>query len=204
MSSHALVTEQRAMWIPQLHQAAWWRRGIRTVLLLSIVLLVVAGLDRPALSWLFLLPVLIWAGRAIGRRPLRLDTATGTLTVPHWWAGWRRVPLAGGVALLDDGRQCLVLQIGDDTRARVPILRLTGPVRRTQRPELLRALADQLDRHAPAAGPVTDRLRAQAAYLAGGGRPLDSPLAGSIRYSNRWTGVGSGLNDLLDTLLPCR
>ena len=50
----------------------------------------------------------------------------------------------------------------------------------------------------------TGRLRAQADFLAGGGRPLDSPLAGSIRYSSRWTGVGGGLSDLLDTLLPGR
>ena len=51
---------------------------------------------------------------------------------------------------------------------------------------------------------MAGRLRAQADFLAGGGRPLDSPLAGSIRYSSRWTGVGGGLSDLLDTLLPGR
>jgi hypothetical protein len=200
----AAPSADRTIRIPQLHQPRWWHRVIRTVLLLLVVLLVVAGIDRPEAAGLFLLPVAIWAVKAVGRRPIRLDATTGRLTFPHHWAGRHHASLAGGVELVDDGRQALVLQVGGDPRARVPILRLTRAVRRSQPPDILRALAGQLDRHAPGWAPVAGRLRTQADFLAGGGRPLDSPLAGSIRYSSRWTGVGGGLSNLLDTLLPGR
>ena len=200
----AAPSADRTIRIPQLHQPRWWHRVIRTVLLLLVVLLVVAGIDRPEAAGLFLLPVAIWAVKAVGRRPIRLDATTGRLTFPHHWAGRHHASLAGGVELVDDGRQALVLQVGGDPRARVPILRLTRAVRRSQPPDILHALAGQLDRHAPGWAPVAGRLRTQADFLAGGGRPLGSPLAGSIRYSSRWTGVGGGLSDLLDTLLPGR
>ena len=200
----AAPSADRTIRIPQLHQPRWWHRVIRTVLLLLVVLLVVAGIDRPEAAGLFLLPVAIWAVKAVGRRPIRLDATTGRLTFPHHWAGRHHASLAGGVELVDDGRQALVLQVGGDPQARVPILRLTRAVRRSQPPDILRAVAGQLDRHAPGWAPVAGRLRTQADFLAGGGRPLGSPLAGSIRYSSRWTGVGGGLSDLLDTLLPGR
>jgi hypothetical protein len=195
---------ERVVRIPQLYQARWWLRVIRTVLLLLAAVLVVGIVDRPEAGLLVLLPVLVWAVRTVGRRPVRLDPAAGSLTFPYRWLGRRRVTLADDVALLDDGRQSLVLQVGADTRNRVPILRWTGQVRRSQRPDVLDALAAALDRHAPRSAPVADRLRAQAAFLAAGGRLLDSPLIGSVRYSDRWTGVGSGVSDLLDTLLPFR
>jgi hypothetical protein len=195
---------EHAVRIPQLYQARWWLRVIRTLLLLLAVVLVVGSVDRPEAGLLLVAPVLIWAVRTVGRRPVRLDTAAGSLTFPHRWLGRRRVTLADDVTLLDDGRQSLVLQVGADACNRVPILRWTGQVRRSQRPEVLDALAAALDRHAPETAPVADRLRAQAAFLAAGGRLVDSPLIGSVRYSDRWTGVGSGVADLLATLLPFR
>ena len=54
--------------IPQLHRPRWWHRVIRTALLLLVVLLVVAGIDRPEAAGLFLLPVAIWAVTAVVRR----------------------------------------------------------------------------------------------------------------------------------------
>ena len=188
--------------IPQLHQARWWLRVVRTGLLVLLVLLLIGMVDRPDLTPLLLLPVLIWAVRTVGRRPVRLEQ--GRLTFPHHWAGRREVALTDDLALLDDGRQCLVLQVGADPRNRLPILRYTFSVRRSQRPDVLRALAAAVDRHVPRSAAVAHRLRVQADFLAGGGRLLDSPLAGSVRHSHRWTGSGSGLSDLVDTLLPFR
>ena len=197
----AAVVEARTLSVPQLHRARWWLRVIRTVLLLVAALLVIGLVDRPETMLLLLLPVLIWTGRTVAHRPIRLEQ--GRLTFPHRWFGRREVPLAGDVALVDDGRQSLVLQVGPDPRDRVPILRLTANVHRSQRPEVLAALAAALDRYVPRSGPVADRLRDQAAHLAAGGRLLDSPLTGSIRYSGRWSGGGGGssISDLIAALL---
>ena len=179
----------------------------RTVLRMLAVLLV---FDRLPAAGLFLLPVAIWAVKAAGQRPIRLGTATGQVTFPHRWARRRRVPLSRGVELFDDGRQALVLHLRGNPRARVPILRLTRALHRSQRRAVLHLLAEQLDRHTPASAsasasaPVADRLRTPADFLAAEARPPASPLAASIRSSNRWTGVGAGLSDLLDTLLPGR
>jgi hypothetical protein len=83
----------RTIRLPQLHQPRWWHRAIRTVLLLFAVLLVVPGIERPEAALLLLLPAVLWAVKAVGHRPIRLDATTGRLTFPHRWAGRRHLPL---------------------------------------------------------------------------------------------------------------
>lgn len=195
--------------LPQLYQLGRGRRLLRTSGLLAAVGVVVvlargAGFDRPEPLLLVLTPALVWAVRTVGRRPLRLDPVTGTLTVPHRWCLRRRVRLsaARSVSLVDNGRRYLVLAVDDGGRGtRVPLLRVSRRVQRSQSPEALSVLADQLARQVPRSSEVVAQLRVQATFLAGGGDLARSPLARLVRRPDRWDGAGRAAFDLID-LIP--
>ena len=116
---------------------------------------------------------------------LWLDTETGAVLAirGRGWIGYR-VPLGDGttVTAVPDhlgGRVLLGLRPhGSRFRDFIQVLAMTIYVENSMSPDLLRLLADTLDRHhthgADEVGPL---LRAQAAHLDAGGGPGDSPLA---------------------------
>lgn len=141
------------------------------------VFVVVGGL----LLALFVIAV-IW-------RSIWLEPAEGVLLMVRWRVYHRRVPLGPGtqVALLSNRAGELLLGAqppGVRRRLHVPILALTVYVERSQDPDLLRLLADTLQRHGTGGGPVVVRqLRAQAEYIEAGGDPRTSPLAASVTHT---------------------
>jgi hypothetical protein len=82
-----------------------------------------------------------------------------------------RVRSAGGQALLQ------VRGSGRRSSAYVPLVAVDLGGDRSQSPEFLRTLADQVERWAPERGAVVKLLRAQAEHVAGGGTVRESPVA---------------------------
>ena len=66
---------------------------------------------------------------------------------------------------------------GHRTSIHLPLVAVDLGGDRSQSPELLRALADQLETWAPHRAAVVRQLRAQADHVAGGGAVRESPLA---------------------------
>lgn len=120
---------------------------------------------------------------------LWLDTETGAVLAirGRGWIGYR-VPLGDGttVTAVPDhlgGRVLLGLRPhGSRFRDFIQVLAMTIYVENSMSPDLLRLLADTLDRHhthgADVVGPL---LRAQADHLDAGGGPGDSPLAALLQ-----------------------
>lgn len=94
---------------------------------------------------------------------------------------------ARGVDLVSNGGGGILLRASPPDRrrrAQVAVLALTLYVERSQDPDLLRLLADTLDRHGTNGGPAVARqLRAQAAHSDAGGDPRTSPLAALVTYT---------------------
>ena len=110
---------------------------------------------------------------------------------------WRReVPLAPGteVALVPNGAGAVLLRARPrGARGLVlPVVTRTDYVERSQPPDLLRVLADAVERHhADGAGSVARVLRRQADHLAAGGTVAGSPL-GLLVTSGARTAAGTG------------
>lgn len=87
---------------------------------------------------------------------------------------------AAKVALTDNRAGQLLLEVrgaGRRTPVLVPLVAVDVGGDRAQGPDLLRLLANQVERWAPQHATVVARLRAQADHLAGGGDVRSSPLA---------------------------
>jgi hypothetical protein len=82
-----------------------------------------------------------------------------------------RVRSAGGQALLQ------VRGTGHRTSRYVPLVAVDMGGDRSQPPEFLNSLADQVERWAPHRGAVVRLLRAQAEHVAAGGGVRESPIA---------------------------
>lgn len=126
---------------------------------------------------------------ALSWRSTWLEPAEGVLLMVRWRVYHRRVPLGPGtqVALVPNRAGELLLGArppGVRRRLYVPILALTVYVERSQDPDVLRLLADTLQRHGTGGGPtVVRQLRTQAEYIEAGGHPRMSPLATPITYT---------------------
>lgn len=111
-----------------------------------------------------------------------LDTSGGALVrstagLSGRGVAWSEAEVLGirsnnaGQALLE------VRGAGRRTSAYVPLVAVDLGGDRSQSPEFLRTLADQLEQWAPRQGAVTKVLRAQAEYVSGGGSVRESPIA---------------------------
>lgn len=120
-------------------------------------------------------------GGLIARRTW-LDPVRGEL-VREVWGVWRR-PVAWADAEVvrvrsNNGGQAL-LQVrgaGRRTSTYLPLVAVDLGGDRSQSPDFLRVLADQIETWAPQFGAVVRALRAQADHVASGGTVRESPLA---------------------------
>lgn len=115
---------------------------------------------------------------------LWLEPATGAVAIERLWSWRRRLQLsrATRVRLVGNGGGVVSVQIraaGHLGPRAIPVLSRTDYGDAAMPAEILSTLAEMLARWAPAdvVGDVTERLRAQAVFLAGGGPIGDSPLA---------------------------
>jgi hypothetical protein len=115
-----------------------------------------------------------------------LDRSSGTVVWQRFWVSRRTQRLAdvASVELRPNG-QHLLLQLRDSDSGRrryLTLLALTDYVQRSQEPELLEILAEDVAAHCPrgAVGDVPAQLRRQAAHLRAGGEAKSSPLASRV------------------------
>jgi hypothetical protein len=172
--------------VPRLlsREKTMWLSVIATVVAF-VVILVWAFATQPLvnqLSALVLLVVVVLLLGFLGGRRTWLDTGRGAVVRDVWglapraesWADAEvlrvRSNNAGTAALEVRGR-------GDRTSVYIGLVAVNVGGERSQRPEFLRALADQLERWAPDRGALARSLRAQADHIASGGAVRESPLA---------------------------
>ncbi|WP_040164380.1 hypothetical protein [Microbacterium gorillae] len=151
-----------------------------------IVVGVIIAVTQPAnRAWALIgTPVLclIFAGMLATRTVL--DADHGSITTTRVWVFRRRVDLASAtrIAIGPNNNNRAVFGVrGSGGTVFVDLVHCSTGVNVALEPPALTALADAVERFVPPAVPrrteVVAQLRAQAAFLAGGGRPQDSPLA---------------------------
>lgn len=128
-----------------------------------------------------------------------IETATGTVVWQRFWVSRTRLTLKDATAVEFVTNRGGSLSLGvraDRLRAQrhLPILNLTTYVEKSQPPEVLRGLADQLEQWSAvdAYGQVPNELRAQAKHVSSGGEPKDSPLAPRVSHSLSWGPAAGG------------
>jgi len=88
------------------------------------------------------------------------------------WAGARKVQVRS-----NNGGQAVLQVQGSRGSAWIPLVAVDLGGDRSQPPEFLELLADEVERWAPERGAVIKQLRAQAAHIAAGGSVRESPMA---------------------------
>ncbi len=158
---------------------------------IGALVVIVVGLGDQPISWwgvglaviaLGFVPLFVWSEHR------SLDPSTGTFHYGN--LGFRNRAATLGpdlpIAMTDSGNGYLQLILGSfPQRILVPLLLINQYDRGSQPPEILRLLADQLDRFVPQQRPLAAQLRQQADYITDRARPLDrSPLAESLGSRN--------------------
>jgi hypothetical protein len=185
--------------VPRLssRSAAVWSIGTGVAVLgLSAYLWV----TQPGNRWAAAIVLVVVAVVAVGLVSVRawVEPATGTVVRESFWCRHRRADLgsARSVALVSNRAGVLLLGIRHRRMLYLPILALTDYVERSQPPQVLRFLADQLDAHAPRARTVAMQLRGQADFMAGGGAATESPLAPLVTRGMLTAAKAGGLGGL--------
>jgi hypothetical protein len=123
--------------------------------------------------------LLLGLGILLSRRTW-LDTVNGRVVRETARVYRREVPWAEartvGVRSNNAGQALLQVQGGRGS-AWIPLVAVDVGGDRTQKPEFLELLADEVERWAPERGAVVKQLRAQAAHVVAGGAVRDSPIA---------------------------
>lgn len=154
---------------------------VGTAVLALVAVGVAAALDPTAA--VVGLPLVLLVALTVGvvaSARTRVDAEAGTVSRTRWLTPTRTVRLAEAVEvrLLSSQGGQLLLSVRDPGGAvTVLLLALTQYVERSQSAEVLRALAEATERHAPAPGDVPRALRLQADHVAAGGTAAASPLA---------------------------
>jgi hypothetical protein len=169
--------------IPAFSSRSLWRWSIATAVAVLVVgVVVVATQPENRIFVVTVLPasallvvVLVW-------RTTWVDPEAGTVARVQCRVWRRELRLQPGttVALVPNGGGSLLLAIRPQQGRRlfVSVVARTDYVEQSQPPELLRLLADTVERHhAGGARPVAEALRLQADHLAAGGTVAGSPLA---------------------------
>jgi hypothetical protein len=156
----------------------------------ALVAIAVGLRDQPFSWWgiglaviaLGFVPLFVWSEHR------SLDPSTGTFHYRNLGFRSRSATLGPDlpIAMTDSGNGYLQLNLGTvPRRILVPLLLINQYDRGSQPPEMLRLLADQLDRFAPQQRTVAAQLRQQADYVTDRARPLDrSPLAEALGSRN--------------------
>jgi len=122
----------------------------------------------------FFVPLIYRSTSLDTERGLVVRTICGVWDRPVAWAGASTVRIRNnnaGQALLEVRRQ------GRRTSTYLPLVAVDLGGDRSQSPEFLRTLADQIELWAPERGAVVKQLRAQAEHVAAGGTVRESPVA---------------------------
>ena len=109
-----------------------------------------------------------------------IDTVNGRVVRETARVYRREVPWAEAQTVQvrsNNGGQALLQVQGRGGSAYVPLVAVDLGGDRTQPPQFLELLADEIERWAPERGAVVKQLRAQAAHVAAGGSVRESPLA---------------------------
>ena len=109
-----------------------------------------------------------------------IDTAHGQVVRETARVYRRAVPWAEVRAVQvksNNGGQALLQVQGSGGSAWIPLVAVDLGGDRSQPPEFLELLADEIERWAPERGAVVKQLRAQAAHVASGGDVRESPIA---------------------------
>ncbi len=109
-----------------------------------------------------------------------LDAANGRVVRETARVYRRAVPWAEARAVQvrsNNAGQALLQVQGGGGSAWIPLVAVDLGGDRTQQPQFLELLADEVERWAPTRGAVVKQLRAQAAHVASGGTVRDSPIA---------------------------
>lgn len=152
-----------------------------------------------------LLPLVILVLAVIGQFSVWIDPDRGAI---RWHRRIiRRVEVAlsesTDVALVNSGGTVMLRVRAGKRGGHAPMLVLNEYTKASQAPELLRTLADALERHArpKVIGSVPAELRAQATFMAAGGLAESSPLAArsrnGVRRAAGAAGDAGGATDLL-------
>jgi hypothetical protein len=125
-----------------------------------------------------------------------IEPATGRITTTRIRVLKRSVDLAEArtVTLVNNrgGGLHLTVKPRSGRAMLVPVLLLSDYVKRSQSPDLLRLLADQVEQRCLGAGKVPDQLRRQAEHLAKGGSAEDSPFASLVSHGVMTAAKGGG------------
>ena len=166
--------------VPRLTSRSWVFWSTATAVGV-VAIAVYYGITQPENRWLAAVILAATAITVLGVASSRawIEPATGTVVRENFWRLRRRAPLrsAKSISLVNNRAGGLHLGIKHRRTTYVPVLLLTDYVERSQSPEMLRVLADQIDTHAPSAAPTAVLLRRQADFIAAGGAAPDSPLA---------------------------
>ena len=123
--------------------------------------------------------LLLFLGVLVSRRTW-LDTGRGTVVREAARVLRREVPWADAAAVQvrsNNVGQALLQVKGRRGSAYIPLVAVDTGGDRTQSPEFLELLADQVERWAPERGAVVKQLRSQAAHVTSGGSVRESPIA---------------------------
>jgi hypothetical protein len=177
---------------------AIWLTG---TLVLVVGLLGYVAVTQPQHRWAVAVValLLVLAGLTLASPATWVEPATGAVVREILRCRRRRVALrsATSVALVDNRAGSLLLAVTDGRTVYLPVLALTDYVQRSQSPEILRLLAELIDRDAPATSRVAPQLRGQADFVASGGSPERSPLAGLVTHDVLRAAKAGGAGGLL-------
>lgn len=182
----------------------WWSAGMLLALGAVVAYLF---LTQPQNRWavLVMAPVAVLLVTFVLLRRTWVETRTGVVS-HSTLLGTRKVALgeADKVELADNRGGALLLRVrrrGARRPVYLPVLLLTDHVRRSQSPDVLEALAEQVETWAPQRRAVAGQLRRQADHLRTGGSAENSPLASLVSHGLTFAaraGGAAGGSSLLD------
>jgi len=187
--------------VPRLTSRNWvfWTAGTAVAV---VAIAAYYGITQPENRWAAVLVVAGTAITALGVVSARtwIEPATGTVGRRLFWCLQRRARLssATSVSLVNNRAGGLHLGIKHRRTLYVPVLALTDYVERSQSPEILNLLADQIDTHVPRARSTAFLLRRQANFIAAGGAAPDSPLATMTSRGTLNAAKAGGIGGLAD------
>jgi hypothetical protein len=169
-----MLSSSRSMWVSAIAAAVSIPAVVVWGLLTQPMTNQIAGVVGSTVIVVFL-ALLIFRNTSLDtERGLVVRTICGVWDRPVAWAGASRVRIRN-----NNAGQALLEVRGEGRRSStyLPLVAVDLGGDRSQPPEVLRMLADQIERWAPERGAVVKQLRAQADHVAAGGTVRESPVA---------------------------
>ncbi|MBO0847477.1 MAG: hypothetical protein J2P22_18925 [Nocardioides sp.] len=160
-------------------RSVWLAVGVAVVVAVAVV--VWSLVTQPVAALVVVVVLVLVLGFTAARRTF-LDTDDGAVVRDVWGLLPRSTPWAGADVVRirsNNGGQAMLEVRGTGRRRAIylPLVAVDLGGDRSQSPEFLRMLADQIERWAPERASVVRELRAQAEHLESGGAVGESPLA---------------------------